>query len=74
MARKLALPDYPRSLPKTIPEGRVLVHNNMRPSRIQGQRGARYWLAEPSDKLVLCSCSWAAELGPHYRPLLQGVE
>ena len=71
MTRKLALPDYPRSLPKAAPAGRVLVHNRVRPSRVQGQRGARYWLQAPADNLEVCPCPWAAELGPHYRVKLE---
>jgi hypothetical protein len=60
--------DYPKSLPKVVPEGKRLVHNFVRPSRRQGQRGAaRYWLADPAANLIACDCNWASELGPHYR-------
>ncbi len=49
-----------------IPAGLVLVHNNVRPSRRQGNRGARYWVQAPADSLVVCDCGWAPELGAHY--------
>jgi hypothetical protein len=58
--------EYPRSLPAAVPDGRVLVHNSVRPSR-QGQRGSRYWLQPPADNLEICGCGWASELGDHYR-------
>ena len=30
-------------------------------------RGFRAWLAEPNERLVVCDCGWAPELGEHYR-------
>jgi hypothetical protein len=35
--------DYPRSLPKAVPDGKRLVHNRVRPSRRQGERGAGFF-------------------------------
>jgi hypothetical protein len=58
---------YLDRLPMSVPEGMVLVHNSVRPSRQQGERGARYWLQAPNDRLVVCVCAWARELGRHYR-------
>jgi hypothetical protein len=63
---KPSMTDYPTSLPKAVPEGKRLVHNGVRPSR-QGERGSRYWLADPGADLIPCDCGWARELGPHYR-------
>lgn len=63
------LPDgrrYLRSLPKIIPADRVLVHNSVRASRRQGQRGARYWLQPAAANLEPCACGWAAEHSVHY--------
>jgi hypothetical protein len=61
--------NFPKGLPKIVPEGRRLVHNSvMPPSRRQGVRGARYWLADSgAPNLIVCDCGWAPELGPHYR-------
>ena len=54
-------------VPRTIPAGRVLVHNHVQrevdtPS---GLRGFRAWTQKRSNKLVLCECGWAGL--PHYR-------
>ena len=60
-------PLYLTKLGGEIPAGRVVVHNQVRPTRRLGSRGFRAWLAEPSERLVLCGCDWAPELGEHYR-------
>jgi Recombinase len=61
-------PDYLNRLPATIPAGRVLVHNHVRPTRQLGSRGFRVWLQAPDPaRLDACPCGWAAELGQHYR-------
>src|SRR5664279_3134959 len=53
-----------RQLPKGLPDdGRVLVHNNVRPSRKIASRGFRAWLATPDERWVVCDCGWAPELG-----------
>jgi hypothetical protein len=64
---------YLKQLPKLIPEGQVLVHNKVRPSRRQGWRGARYWLQNLSElpPLEVCECGWCSDLGPHYRVVTQ---
>jgi hypothetical protein len=56
-------------LPKSVPDGRCLVHNHIRPTRRLGSRGFRAWLADPSPALTVCDCGWAPELGPHFRVL-----
>ena len=63
------IPEYLyNTLPAAIPPGRVLVHNNVRPTRRLGSRGFRAWLATPDpERLEPCGCGWAAELGEHYR-------
>jgi hypothetical protein len=59
--------EYPEKLPKVVPPGKVIVHNRVRPSRIQGVRGFRFWFETPSEDLTVCNCGWAPELGTHYR-------
>jgi hypothetical protein len=59
---------YLALLPKTVPDGEWLVHNNVRPTSRLGSRGFRAWLADPDDsRWKLCDCDWAPELGDHYR-------
>ena len=59
---------YFDTLPAAVPAGRVLVHNNVRPTRHLGTRGFRAWLTEPDPaRLAPCACGWARELGEHYR-------
>ena len=59
--------EYLYAIPAEVPAGRVVVHNSVRPTRHLGSRGFRAWLAEPSERLVLCTCEWAPEIGEHYR-------
>jgi hypothetical protein len=60
--------EYLSSLPQAVPADRVLVHNNVRPTRRLGSRGFRAWLARPDlERLERCPCNWAPELGAHYR-------
>jgi hypothetical protein len=55
-------------LPKTVPAGCVVVHNNVRPTRRLGSRGFRAWLSLPDPAtLEVCPCAWAQELGQHFR-------
>ena len=60
---------YLRRLPDVVPVGRVLIHNHVLPTRRLGSRGFRAWLA-PSNapQLEVCACTWASELGRHFRP------
>jgi hypothetical protein len=54
-------------LPKTIPAGRVLVHNLVfPPTRRLGMRGFRAWLQAEPGGFAVCGCGWAPELGQHY--------
>jgi hypothetical protein len=62
-------PEYLTRLPSAVPAGKVLVHNSVRPSRRLGTRGFRAWLQSPSERLMVCDCDWAADLGKHYRVL-----
>jgi hypothetical protein len=59
--------------PGAVPAGLVLVHNRVRQVRRLGSRGFRAWLQAPNDRLEVCRCDWAPELGRHYwvrrRPL-----
>jgi hypothetical protein len=61
--------EYLTRLPKALPQdGRVLVHNTIRPvTRRQGWRGSRYWLQSADDTLEPCNCGFAPELGQHHR-------
>jgi hypothetical protein len=60
--------DYLTRLPETVPPDRWLVHNHVRPTRWLGSRGFRAWLEPPgSERLEVCDCDWAPELGVHYR-------
>lgn len=61
--------NYLKRLPDTIPEGQVLVHNQVQPAKQLGTRGFRAWLepAPAGDHLEPCPCAWANEFGPHYR-------
>jgi hypothetical protein len=57
------------TLPETIPAGRVLVHNPLRPlTRQLGYPGVCGWLCAPNPKdLEICPCGWASTLGTHFR-------
>jgi hypothetical protein len=61
-------PGYLKRIPSEVPPGRVIVHNNVRPTRRLNMRGFRAWY-ESIDRLpdlILCHCQWAPELGAHY--------
>ena len=58
---------YLTTLPAEVPDGRCLVHNSVRPTRRLGSRGFRAWTTSYRDRLEVCDCSWAPELGQHYR-------
>jgi len=60
--------EYLMTFPDRVPVGRVLVHNNVKPTRRLGSRGFRAWLSLPDpERLSVCRCAWAPELGPHFR-------
>jgi hypothetical protein len=64
--------EYLVKLPDSVPEGKVLVHNDVYPvAHRPGMRGSRCWLMPPDPAhLELCGCDWAPELGQHYHLIL----
>ncbi len=64
--------DYLSAVPKSVPSGKIVVHNRVRPTIQLGMRGFRAWLAEPSPNYVVCQCKWAPHLRVHYRVPLPG--
>jgi hypothetical protein len=55
---------------KELPEGRVLVHNQVTPYAKIGMHGFRAWTQLKTGRLVQCHCDWAGvDLHglPHYR-------
>ena len=66
---KTAKVHYEGVLPTVVPEGKVLVHNNVRPNtkdQVPGVRGFRAWTEKPSPLLIRCDCGWSGL--PHYHP------
>lgn len=64
------LPDsmrYVLTVPKTIPAGRVLVHNHIQHAVDTpcGWNGFRAWTQKRSRRLERCKCGWSGL--PHYR-------
>jgi hypothetical protein len=57
---------YLRRIPKVIPDGMVVVHNTVGPTRQLSSRGFRAWLEPRHAALVVCTCGWAPELVEHY--------
>lgn len=66
---------YLYRLPPTVPtDDKVLVHNQVRPTRRLGSRGFRAWLSpSDSERLERCDCDWAPELGAHFRVSRRGL-
>jgi hypothetical protein len=60
---------YLGCMPRKIPEGKVVVHNRVKPAWPIGTNGFRIWLQSSSDdpKVVVCNCGWAPHLKNHYR-------
>lgn len=62
---------YVSAIPrKELPEGRVLVHNDVMPQSKIGTHGFRVWTQLKTSRLVRCQCDWAGvDLHglPHYR-------
>jgi hypothetical protein len=58
---------YLSRMPMVVPAGRVLVHNNLRPTRRFGVRGFRAWLQNSTDGLERCDCGFAPLIATHYR-------
>jgi hypothetical protein len=59
---------YRQPEPGGVPQGKVLVHNSVRPTTGRpGTRGSRIWTQEPDDRLELWRCDWRPGLGDHYQ-------
>jgi hypothetical protein len=60
------------SIPRTIPPGRVLVHNHVRPEGFHARtvpdfQGFRVWFQDPAPRrLRRCRCGWAPHLAHHF--------
>jgi hypothetical protein len=71
---RLTASDYLRSVPERPPEGRVLVHNQVRPRRILGMGGFRAWSQPLDASLEECRCGWAGFNADghfkHYRKIM----
>ena len=60
--------EYLFRLRATVPDGKWLVHSHVRRTRRLGSRGFRAWLVDSgTDRLEVCGCDWAPELGTQYR-------
>jgi len=63
--------EYLDRLPATIPPGKLLVHNSVRPQRQLGLNGFRAFLIKADGRwrgrCEPCDCAWAPKLGQHYR-------
>lgn len=59
-----------RGVPRTVPTGRVLVHNHVQhePDTPVGVNGFRAWTQKPGDEISVleCACGWAPLAGAHY--------
>ena len=51
-----------------FPPGKILVHNDVKPTQKMGTGGFWFWLADPDpDEYVPCRCGWASHIRNHYR-------
>jgi hypothetical protein len=63
---------YLSAIPRSVPEGRALVHNHISAKdegkdRKPGESNFRAWTEKPSRKLLIrCDCGWSRL--PHFRP------
>jgi hypothetical protein len=63
---------YVRQVPRTVPPGRIVVHNHVRPPGFPniplGFNGFRAWTEpEGTPERVRCECEWPPHLPEHYR-------
>ena len=62
---------YINSIPPKLPAGRVLVHNDVRPTRTLGSQGFRAWTQIMDDTIEPCRCNFGgcknSKLHKHYR-------
>ena len=63
---------YLSTLPAAVPDGLILVHNHVRPTRRLGSRGFRAWLSAPDPRLDVCGCGRAPDLGRHFLSRVPG--
>jgi hypothetical protein len=72
-------------MPEDVPAGTAIVHNHAKPAKRIGRTlGFRVWAQALNDDryapIEPCSCTWAPELGRHYRvkrethPACSGVD
>ena len=63
-------------IPRKIPDGKILVHNRVRPVSPIGLNGFRIWtqLLTDEPRLVVCNCGWAPHLEKHYRYMVVGSD
>jgi hypothetical protein len=62
---------YLSRMPKTVPEGRIVVHSIVKPTHPEqapGVNGFRCWTQQPDDTVTICRCGWAPHLPQHYKP------
>jgi hypothetical protein len=60
--------EYLHRVPASVPDdGRVLVHNEAKPSHRMSSSDFRAWLQTKDDTLEPCRCGFASKLGVHYR-------
>ena len=63
---------YLSAMPRSVPKGRVLVHNHIPAKdegkdRKPGESNFRAWTEKPSRRLLVrCDCGWSGL--PHFRP------
>jgi hypothetical protein len=60
---------YIDHIPRTLPEGKVLVHSHVLLQRPIGRNGSRMWIQDLDGTVSLCNCGreWWKHL-PHYIP------
>ncbi len=72
--RELTANIYLAQVPESIPDGKWIVHNHVRPSLRLNADGFRAWLVNPDpDQYEACDCRWASEVGQHYRVRRAGL-
>ena len=76
LKEQMRLSRYLPYMPRSIPDGKILVHNRVKPVSPIGRNGFRIWLQPPSDepRLIVCNCGWAPHLEKHYRYIVVGSD
>ena len=57
---------YVNAIPKSIPKGKILCHNNVQPAHPINRNGFRVWLDDSSDHYERPKCGWGDGI-EHYR-------